>query len=107
MTKQSMGYLVDQLEAAGYVERAADPDDGRAVIVRRTAKGWAANRAVAEEVARIEKDWAGLLGQAKMDQLKGLLGELVTKLGYKFEGSAPEVATRPSSRNWTSRRAKP
>jgi hypothetical protein len=30
MTKQSMGYLVDELEGRGYVERAADPADRRA-----------------------------------------------------------------------------
>jgi DNA-binding MarR family transcriptional regulator len=96
MTKQSMGYLVDQLESAGYVERVSDPSDGRAVIVRRTGKGWLANRAAAEEVARIEAEWAQLLGHAKMRQLKALLTELVEKLGYHFEGSPPDVATRPS-----------
>ena len=95
MTKQSMGYLVDQLETAGYVERVTDPRDARAVIVRRTEKGWKANRAAAEEVARIEKEWATLLGPTKMRQLKALLAELVEKLGYRFEGSAPDVATRP------------
>src|SRR5687767_8632491 len=30
MTKQSMGYLVDYLEAHGYVARGPDPADGRA-----------------------------------------------------------------------------
>ena len=30
MTKASMGELVDDLEALGYVLRASDPDDGRA-----------------------------------------------------------------------------
>src|SRR6187402_3130497 len=30
ITKQSMGELVRELEALGYVERAADPADGRA-----------------------------------------------------------------------------
>jgi DNA-binding MarR family transcriptional regulator len=94
MTKQSMGYLVDQLEAAGYVERVADPRDGRATIIRRTAKGWAANRAAAEEVALLEREWAGLIGQVKMKQLKGLLAELVARLGYRFEGSYVDVATR-------------
>lgn len=94
MTKQSMGYLVDQLEAAGCVERVADPRDGRAVIIRRTKKGWAYSRAAAEEVARVQDEWSGLLGPAKMKQLKALLAELADKLGARYEGSAADVATR-------------
>jgi DNA-binding MarR family transcriptional regulator len=94
MTKQSMGYLVEQLEAAGYIERVTDPSDARAVIIRRTKAGWAYNRAAAEEVALLERDWTHLLGQAKMKQLKALLAELVAKLGYEFEGSSVDIATR-------------
>jgi DNA-binding MarR family transcriptional regulator len=94
MTKQSMGYLVDQLEAAGYVERVNDPSDARAFIIRRTKVGWAYNRAAAEEVAQLQEEWAQLLGPAKMKQLKALLTELVAKLGYQYEGSSADVATR-------------
>ena len=94
MTKQSMGYLVDQLEAAGYVERGSDPKDGRAAVIRRTRKGWAYNRAAAEEVARLENEWAQLLGPAKMKHLKTLLAELAAKLGYQYEGSSADIATR-------------
>ena len=94
MTKQSMGYLVDQLEAAGYVERLTDPSDARAAIIRRTKTGWAYNRAAAEEVAQLQDEWSQLLGLAKMKQLKALLAELVAKLGYEYEGSSVDVATR-------------
>src|SRR5919112_6440625 len=38
VTKQSAGFLVDQLETAGYVERVPDPADGRARLVRLTAR---------------------------------------------------------------------
>lgn len=113
MTKQSMGYLVDQLEVAGYVERLADPHDGRAAIIRRTAKGWNANRAVAEEVALIEQEWAQMIGPAKMKQLKTLLTELVEKLGFEFLGSSVDVATRPAppprypAERWTPRSQSP
>ena len=36
VTKQTAGFLVDQLERAGYVERVVDPADGRARLVRIT-----------------------------------------------------------------------
>ncbi|WP_343994487.1 MarR family winged helix-turn-helix transcriptional regulator, partial [Terrabacter terrae] len=39
VTKPTAGYLVDQLEKAGYVERVPDPRDARARLVRFTAKG--------------------------------------------------------------------
>ena len=94
MTKQSMGYLVEQLEAAGYVERVADRMDARAVIIRRTKKGWAYNRAAAEEVAKLQEEWTQLLGPAKMKELKSLLAELVAKLGHHYEGSYLEAVTR-------------
>jgi DNA-binding MarR family transcriptional regulator len=94
VTKQSMGYLVDQLEVAGYLQRVTDPSDARAWIIRRTEKGWAYNRAAAEEVARLQREWAGLLGPRKMKQLTNLLAELVAKLGYQYEGSSVDIATR-------------
>ena len=39
MTKQSMTELVAHLERHGYVERVPDPADGRAKLVRATARG--------------------------------------------------------------------
>ena len=38
VTKQTAGFLVDQLERAGYVERDPDPADGRARLVRITER---------------------------------------------------------------------
>src|SRR5690242_18594724 len=37
ITKQSMGTLIDELERGGYVERAPDPADGRARLIRLTS----------------------------------------------------------------------
>ena len=39
MTKQSVGEVASDLEKRGYVERAPDPDDGRAKIIRLTERG--------------------------------------------------------------------
>ena len=36
ITKQSAAFLIEQLEAAGYVQRVPDPTDGRARLVRLT-----------------------------------------------------------------------
>lgn len=42
MTKQAMGELVAYLTTQGYVETVPDPSDGRARLVRPTARGWRA-----------------------------------------------------------------
>ncbi|MHB8508533.1 MAG: MarR family winged helix-turn-helix transcriptional regulator [Candidatus Dormibacteria bacterium] len=98
MTKQSMAYLVGQLEAAGYVERVEDPGDRRASLVRRTERGWAFNGAAAELVHEIEEEWTRMLGPRQMAQLKKLLGQLVTALGHEFEGGVADHSARHRGR---------
>src|SRR4051812_21961513 len=46
VTKQSMGAIVDQMEAWGYAERIDDPDDKRAKLVRLTKRGREAGRVI-------------------------------------------------------------
>ena len=62
ISKPSVVYLVNDLERLGYVERAADPADGRAKLVRLTERGVRAQQAAREIVAEIEEDWSRLLG---------------------------------------------
>lgn len=76
ITKQSAGFLVDQLERGGYVERAPDPADGRARLVRiaeRGARSVAASRSI---VARVEAEWTAHIGERRMAQLRGILADL-------------------------------
>lgn len=77
ITKQSMGALVDHLEACGYVERLPDPSDGRAKIVRLTARGWELDNAAREIVRQTEEEWAAQLGNDRMAQLKQTLQDLI------------------------------
>lgn len=80
ITKQSMSYLVDDLEARGYVERVDDPADGRARLVRLTAKGAAVMTAAAETAQRVEDEWAGYIGQERLNALCDTLKDLVAVL---------------------------
>ena len=81
ITKQSMGYLVDYLAGAGYVERVPDPRDGRASLVRLTALGDAVERAARASLERLEGEWAALLGPARYAALKRALTELSDTIG--------------------------
>ena len=76
ITKQSAGFLVDQLERAGYVERVADPSDARARLVRITARGLQTLPLAAGVVSEVEAEWAEHLGKRRMGQLREILAKL-------------------------------
>jgi DNA-binding MarR family transcriptional regulator len=76
VTKQTTGFLVDQLERAGYVERVPDPADARARLVRIAGRGRAAGTVAAAAVAEVEAEWAAHLGARRMAQLRGALTAL-------------------------------
>lgn len=73
ITKQSAGFLVDQLERAGYVERVPDPDDARARLVRVAERGARVIALAAGEVDRIEAEWTAHLGAEDMAHLRRIL----------------------------------
>ncbi len=81
MTKQSMGYLVDQMETAGLLAQEPDPGDRRAKIVMLNDRGRKALVAALELSRRCEERYAQLIGRAKLKQLRVLLAELGEALG--------------------------
>jgi len=76
ITKQSAGFLVDQLERAGYVERAPDPSDARARLVRIAERGARAIPLADEAVAEVEAEWTAHLGERRTAELRGILTDL-------------------------------
>lgn len=76
ITKQSAGFLVDQLEEAGYVHRVPDPTDGRARLISVAERGRRAVEASARIVAEVEEEWSAHLGRRRLAQLHTLLSEL-------------------------------
>ena len=76
MTKQSMAQLVEHLEGHGYLERVADPGDGRAKLVRATARGADVFDIVRDYVAEVDARLDEKLGAAKVQRLRVLLKEL-------------------------------
>ena len=76
ITKQSAGFLVDQLARAGYVERAPDPTDARARLVRIAPRGARAVPLAATIVAEVEAEWAAHLGADRLARLREILTDL-------------------------------
>jgi DNA-binding MarR family transcriptional regulator len=77
LTKQLINYLVGAVEERGYVERIPDPTDGRAKLVRLTARGRQAAEVGGAIIESIEREWAGSLGSEEMRHLRLLLEHLV------------------------------
>jgi DNA-binding MarR family transcriptional regulator len=76
VTKQTAGFLVDQLERAGYVRRAPDRRDARARLVQVTERGEAAVAVARRTEAEVEAEWTSHLGRAGATQLRRALTRL-------------------------------
>ncbi len=87
ITKQSVNDLLAHLEQRGYLTREPDPTDGRARIIRLTAKGRRLEKTVNGAAQAAELQIAELLGPREFSHLRHALEDLVTKL-------APEPTSR-------------
>ena len=76
VTKQTAAYLVEQLEALGYVERVPHPTDARARLVRLAPRGRQAQALASTVEARIEAEWAAHLGADDWKHLHASLARL-------------------------------
>jgi DNA-binding MarR family transcriptional regulator len=88
MTKQSVGEIVDDLEARGYVERVPDPDDKRAKIICLTERGERAQATGLALFAKVEKQWAKRYGPERIAQVRELLEEVAAN---EAPAAAPEL----------------
>ena len=96
MTPPAMAELVDELQAAGYLERRPDPSDGRAKLIRPTRKGRRALTAALRAVEEIEREYAERLGVERFDQLVIALQELAIPSVTNADADVPNTRT-PSS----------
>jgi len=80
MTKQSMAYLVEGLQEAGLLRSLPDPSDGRARIVRLTARGQAALDTLLALSAEAEARVADRIGDKRAAKLRRALEHWVMAL---------------------------
>ena len=76
VTKQTAGFLVDQLEQSGYVRRSVDASDGRARLVRITPKGYEVIEVAVREQEQIDAEWTRYLGPGAAAELRRSLTRL-------------------------------
>lgn len=100
ITQPSMTAVITALEQAGYVERAPDPTDGRAVLVSATEAGEeylaARRQAMAERIAALarqlpDEDTAALAAAVPALLRLRALQERSTQIGEPGTPSAPKA----------------
>ena len=84
LTKQAVGEAVDDLQKLGYVERVADPSDGRAKLVKLTAKGEEVRQLGRDVFADVERRWAEELGEERWQNARQTLDDLYEVLGDRI-----------------------
>ena len=76
VTKQTASLLVAALEREGLVERVPDPEDGRARLIRLSARGREAAQRAMEIVIGVEGEWTAHLGPELTERLREALVRL-------------------------------
>ena len=75
-TKQAVGEVVADLERLGYIERAPDPADGRAKVIKLTDLGAEAQGVAIAIFRELERSWAERFGAERVAALRELLEEM-------------------------------
>jgi len=99
VTKQSMGEIIDVLEQRGYLERVPDPTDGRAVLIRRTERGWQVNRIARQVVEETQQEWRQELGEEPFAHLLDALRQLAVVIDEPVGAGGLTFANKPATKN--------
>jgi DNA-binding MarR family transcriptional regulator len=76
VTKQTVTFMVDQLERAGYVRRTPDPTDARARLVVFADRGLAAQEVARRTEVAVQQEWTRHLGRRSTARLHQILTQL-------------------------------
>jgi DNA-binding MarR family transcriptional regulator len=77
MSHQAMGEMVDELTRHGFLERVPDPADGRARLIRPTARGRSELARAGTELRRLHDRWQAELQDVTVGQVVAALQTLI------------------------------
>lgn len=76
VSKQAMAEMVEAMVDAGYIERVADPTDGRARRLRLTKRGRDAGQLARKLVREVEARWETRVGKRRVAEMRETLTAL-------------------------------
>lgn len=94
VSKNAIGQLVSEMEDLGYVERVADPSDGRAKIVRYTGLGMDLMADAAAIGERLDAQLKDILGPGRLAEFRSALADVCESLGLGPEPPTSGDATQ-------------
>jgi DNA-binding MarR family transcriptional regulator len=77
LSKQATNDMLRELERLGYVERHADPNDGRARVIKLTKRGRALDAAVWIAGRDVEESWRGRFTAKQWATFNDVLEKLI------------------------------
>jgi len=89
MTKQAAAEVLRDLEVQGYIERAVDPADQRAVLVKLSDAGRRFLRDARGVKIDIEEEYAALVGSEALEELRQSLETIVEHYDDLTRADAP------------------
>jgi len=95
MSKQAMAELVLEAERLGYLQRSADPTDGRSKIIEFTDKGWAAVDVALKALREIETELAQRLGESTVRRLRKTLLDILDRPAFTRQTGGQQPDPRP------------
>lgn len=91
---QTITGVLDQLQAAGLIQRSPHPSDRRSTIAELTPAGHEAINRICPPLIDVEQDCMSALSQAEQDQLIGLLTKIQRRIAQRRQ--APPAPTHRS-----------
>ena len=81
VTKQSMHYLLGEMEERGYLERRHTMTDRKSRVVFLTSRGKRLVEAMRNSVRETEETWSRLVGKKRFGEMKSALMNIHESLG--------------------------
>jgi DNA-binding MarR family transcriptional regulator len=84
ISRQAANQKANQIEAAGYLQRAADPSDGRAKLLVTTPRAKAMIRQGGVEAMKVQSQLADIVGEKELANVNASVIELCQSLSLLF-----------------------
>ena len=108
ISRQAANQTANQIEAVGYLQRVADPSDGRAKLLVTTPGAKAMIRQGSAEAMKVQSRFAGIVGENELGLVNASLSALSRSLGllfpYEQESDLILAATLPRLSNYITHR---